>query len=397
MNTTWSSRALRAQILLSVAGALAAQSPETKAAAAEMPADLYKATAGPFAVEVIDRPWRDESRKRDISVRIYLPKTEGDAKGDAPKTKRPLVVMSHGLGGSCTTYPYFGHHLASHGYIVIAPTHVGSDTQSFMDWARDHRDEAPRAGGGWLLASISDPANLRDRPLDVTFVIDEAARNDLLKDLVDMERIGVAGHSFGAYTAMAIGGMTMDLPEGKARSLRDPRVKAVLPMSPEGPGTMGITAGSWDAFAVPVLFLTGTRDYGAGGRSAAWRRAGFEHVRGVDDYLVTLEGAGHMTFADLGGAAKYQAEDGARARLRERIRDPILEAAGGNDSADAAAHGRHVALIQALSTAFFDAYVGGDAKAKDWLAAFAAAKRGDCQAEFKPGKAAATGNAEPGK
>src|SRR5262245_20510252 len=235
MNTIRSSRALSAHVLLSVAGALAAQSPatqspETKTAPAEMPADLYKAAAGPLAVEVIDRPWRDESRKRDIPVRIYLPA----AKGDAAKTKRPLVVMSHGLGGSRTTYRYFGNHLASHGYVVIAPTHAGSDTQSFLDWSRDHRNEANKAGatgGGWLLASISDPANLRDRPLDVTFVIDEAARSDLLKDRIDMERIGVAGHSFGAYTAMAIGGMTMDLPDGKARSLRDPRVKAVLPMS----------------------------------------------------------------------------------------------------------------------------------------------------------------------
>jgi predicted dienelactone hydrolase len=237
----------------------------------------------------------------------------------------------------------------------------------------------------------------------VKFVIDEAARNALLKDLVDMERIGVAGHSFGAYTAMAIGGLTMDLPEGKARSLRDPRVKAVLPMSPEGPGTMGITAGSWDQFAVPVLFLTGTRDYGAGGRSAAWRRSGFDHVHGVDDYLVTLEGAGHMTFADLAGSAKYEADedkDGARARLRERIRERMLEAAGGNDSADAAAQQKHVALIQSVCTAFFDAYVGGDGKAKDWLAAFATARHGDCQAEFKPRKAATAGtpgNTGPGR
>src|SRR5580765_2825606 len=261
MSANWSLRAHSPLVLSFLAGAIAAQSPNgqsptgqspngTKAAPAELPAaDLYKAAPGPFAVKVIDQPWRDESRKRDVAVRIYLPDAKGNAKGDAPQTKRPLVVMSHGLGGSRTTYPYIGHHLASHGYLVIAPTHAGSDTQSFLDWSRDHRDEAQKAGaagGGWLLASISDPANLRERPLDVKFVLDEAARSDLLKDLVDMERIGVAGHSFGAYTAMAIGGMTMDLPGGKATSLRDARVKAVLPMSPEGPGTMGITAGSWD-------------------------------------------------------------------------------------------------------------------------------------------------------
>jgi pimeloyl-ACP methyl ester carboxylesterase len=51
---------------------------------------------------------------------------------------------------------------------------------------------------------------------------------------------------------------------------------------------------------VPVLFMTGTRDYGQGARSADWRRAGFEHVSGVDDYLVTLNGAGHMTFGGIG-------------------------------------------------------------------------------------------------
>src|SRR5262249_44935706 len=186
-------------------------------------------------------------------------------------------------------------------------------------------------------------------------VLDQAMRDKTLDGLVDEDKVGVLGHSFGAYTAMVVAGATVDLPDGKASSFRDARVKAVLPMSPEGPGTMGLTLSSWDRFAVPGRHLTGSRDYGAGQRSATWRRAGYEHVQGVDDYLVTLEGAGHMTFADLPGSKDdAEGQDDARATLRRQLRERFLAAAGGNDTAQPVQHERHVAMIRSLDTAFFD-------------------------------------------
>jgi predicted dienelactone hydrolase len=361
--------------------------------------DLYKSTDGPYNVRTLDHTWKDEARKnREIPVHIYIPEPKpADYATDPAKPKAPqrfpVIIFSHGLGGAGTNYAYFGQHLASHGYLVLAPTHAGSDTAALKQWikARFTRTAHPKGGGednkpdpaevqkqesGWLMSSINDPDNLRNRPLDISYLITQLSTDSMLSKLADTAHIGVAGHSFGAYTAMTIGGMTVDLPDDKGRSFRDHRVAAILPMSPEGPGAMGISQGAWEKFAAPVMFLTGTRDYGVGERSADWRRAGFENVKSVDDYLITLNGAGHMTFADPGGEG---AEPGGK--LRARIRERVNEKAGGGKDDD---QPHHVDMIKSLSTAFFDAYLRKDAAAKDWLVKFSMAKHGDCVAEFKP-------------
>ena len=363
---------------------------------------LYKSQPGRWGVKIIDEQWKDQKRNRTVPVRIYLPQDKDEQGGDE---KRAVVIFSHGLGGSGANYAYFGKHLASHGYIVIAPTHPGSDTEQAKEWIKTHgglftnsaektkerregepaeKGPEPGAGmmpgmtreGGWMMATVSDPENLRNRPKDISFVIDQIATHAIIGSITDMQRIGVAGHSFGAYTAMAVGGMTVDLPEeqgGKRQSFRDERVKAVLPMSPEGAGTMGISSGAWEKFAVPVLFLTGTKDYGSGARSAAWRREGFVAATGVDHYLVTIENAGHMTFANPGEKSAQQAAAGLGMGLL------LL---GQNDTKKQKGH---IELVESLSMAFFDAYVRGEAEAIKRLRALCISKRGDCVGEFAPG------------
>lgn len=341
--------------------------------------NLYKAGGAPLHVDVTDAIWRDGARGRDVPVRIYRPGGEG---------KFPLIVFSHGLGGSGEMYQYFGNHMAGMGYVVIAPTHHGSDTEALRAWSKEHgygkkNDE----GEGWLQAGISDPDNLRNRPKDISFVIDQAMKDPKLAEVIDADRIGVSGHSFGAYTSLAVGGLTIDLPDAKAASFRDARVKAVLPMSPQGSGTMGITKDSWSGLAVPVLFLTGTNDYGNGGRVASWRREGFENVKGVDDYLFTIDGATHMTFAGgtSGSASGSQAKTirgKIKEKLRDRVRTKSAEKSGGIDpNVD-----EHVEMAEAYAGAFFDAYLKQDVAALGWLKQYAGAKQDDCVAEFKPGK-----------
>lgn len=373
----------------------------TPPAAAPVESGLYKSEPGRWSVKIIDEQWKDEKRNRTVPVRIYLPQDKEEQGGDE---KRPVVIFSHGLGGSGANYTYFGKQFASHGYIVIAPTHPGSDTEQAKEWIKTHgglftngaektkerregepaeKGPEPGAGmmpgmtreGGWMMTTVSDPENLRNRPKDISFVIDQIPGHAIIGPIADMRRIGVAGHSFGAYTAMAIGGMTVDLPETdgrKGQSFRDERVRAVLPMSPEGAGTMGISAGAWDKFAAPVLFLTGTRDYGSGARSAAWRREGFEGATGVDHYLITIENAGHMTFANPGEKSAQQAAAGLGMGLL------LL---GQNDTKK---QKEHIQLIESLSIAFFDAYVRGDAEAMKKLRVFCMTKRSDCVAEYAP-------------
>src|SRR5262245_19604320 len=105
---------------------------QAASSAASAPQKPYKAASGPYSVSVIDEDWHDAARNRDIPVRIYLPRSS-DTRGPdhakpAGSAKLPVIVFSHGLWGSRLTYGYFGHHMASHGYIVINPTHAGSDT-----------------------------------------------------------------------------------------------------------------------------------------------------------------------------------------------------------------------------------------------------------------------------
>ncbi|MBS0191806.1 MAG: hypothetical protein U0573_12455 [Phycisphaerales bacterium] len=344
---------------------------------------LYKQDAPTCPVRITDTVWHDAARDRDVPVRIYMPVMSGQNSSGLP-----LVVFSHGLGGSGQMYGYFGKAMAERGFVVIAPTHHGSDTAALGEWAKKNGfGKKDKNGDGWLRTSISDPENLKNRPGDISFVIDRALQEPSLRDIVDVNRIGVAGHSFGAYTAMAMGGLTVEL-EGKKISFRDPRVKAVLPMSPEGAGVMGIGNDSWNDFAVPVLFLTGTNDYGSGGRAASWRREGFDHVKGVDSYLFTIAGATHMTFG--GGGASVSGEGSGdsgvggwlRAKIRDRVREKSAEKSGGMDK-DVE---EHVVLVKAYGVAFFDAYLNGKAGAKEWMKNYAAEKHEECAAEFRGGR-----------
>src|SRR3977135_1666353 len=60
----------------------------------------------------------DAARNRDIPVRIYLPAT-GEPK--------PVVLFSHGLGGSRSASKFLGEHWAARGYVAVFVQHPGSD------------------------------------------------------------------------------------------------------------------------------------------------------------------------------------------------------------------------------------------------------------------------------
>ena len=71
--------------------------------------------------EVNDFDWLDPRRQRPVPVRLYWPA------GLAADARVPLVVFSHGIGGSRRGYSYLGSHWASHGYASLHLQHVGSD------------------------------------------------------------------------------------------------------------------------------------------------------------------------------------------------------------------------------------------------------------------------------
>ena len=239
----------------------------------------YKAEAGPYAVGAIpDAMIIDSQRKKDLALSIEYPTSAGP---------HPVIIFSHGFGGSNRGYVGLSSFWASYGYVVIKPTHADSGVGGTLR-------EAPE-----LIASQT-PAEWKNRVSDITAIIDAMpaieAKYPELKGKMDASRVGVGGHSYGAFTAMVTGGA--DIFRGGRIHLADARVKAIVAMSPQGPSErFGLTEQSYLTLAVPTLFMTGTRDRGAEGEDATWRRKAFELSPAGSKTLISIEGAHHFSFS----------------------------------------------------------------------------------------------------
>jgi predicted dienelactone hydrolase len=240
----------------------------------------YNQSLGPYRVLTVDKlVLHDTARNKDVLVKIYYP----DAPGPFP-----VIIFSHGALASKDCYSGLGQYWASFGYVSIHPSHDDSIADS--------------AFRGTLQEAISDPHAWENRPKDISFVIDSLPKIEKLAPQLaaklDRKHIGVGGHSFGAYTAELIGGMTILFPgNDKPQSFTDKRVSAVLLLSPQGEGKMGLTADSWDNLRLPMLLMYGSRDFGAWGEEPDWRSEAYRKSPPGDKYQVEVEGATHMGFA----------------------------------------------------------------------------------------------------
>ena len=249
-------------------------------------------------VAEIDRLYLlDAGRDRNLGLKVFHP-VGGEG-------LLPVVLFSHGLGGSQWGYAYLGRHLAAHGYISIHCTHPGSD------W-RLWDGKSFGAAMANLRKAQEDPAIWRERPRDLRFILDQfavlAEQAPALAGRLDSARVAVAGHSLGAYTALALAGLRPTLPEGQV-DLADARPRAFVAMSPQGSGGFQ-QPGAWAAITRPVLLLSGTEDeqpMGGSGHGLAWRMQAWDGIpEGVKSMLV-LDGATHMAFAGGGMGEKPDA------------------------------------------------------------------------------------------
>ncbi|MCU1296443.1 MAG: hypothetical protein JWO91_721 [Acidobacteriaceae bacterium] len=242
----------------------------------------YAPSSGPYKVLTIENVvLHDPARNKNIPVKIYYPAGLG---------RFPVIIFSHGALASKDNYSGLGQFWASYGYVSIHPSHADS--------------VADCGFRGTLRQALSDPNGWENRPEDVSFIIDSLAHVGTfapqLVGKLDLRHIGVGGHSFGGYTAGLIGGATILLP-GKTtpQSFRDKRVSAVVLLSPQGEGIMGLSAHSWDGVRVPMLLMYGSRDFGPFGEEPVWRSEAFAKVPAGNKYEVEIEGGTHMGFAGL--------------------------------------------------------------------------------------------------
>jgi predicted dienelactone hydrolase len=290
----------------------------------------YGEEAGTSSVGSIpDVRLHDEARNRDLLITIDYPiQSTGGA--------QPLILLSHAAGGSNRGYVGLAAYWASFGYVVVRPAHGAQ-------------------------------ASATDRVRDLTFVLDsiDGLERDYpeLKGKIDHTRAGVAGHGDGALAAMLLGG-AKTFPGGA--SMADARVKAIVAMSPAGPGAMGLTNESFATIATPALFMTGSRDEGASDtETPEWRRQAFTLAPAGDKWFVLLEGASTSSFAGRlsAPAEQRQRQDEIDPFTGRRVAEPMT-------ARGQATFGRERTifhLVRSLSLGFWDAYLRGEAGGREYL------------------------------
>lgn len=237
--------------------------------------------------------WRDAARDRVVPVKIY-----------EPSDSRGMVVVSHGIGEDRQSYGYLGRALARNGFTAVHITHAGTD-RATLERGYLHLYRATKVKENWV-----------NRPLDVSFVLDK---------LDAKGPVAVVGHSAGAFTAFASGGMR----GAGGETLSDDRVSVIVPMSmPRMDGV--VAAGGYDSVTIPTLNITGTCDTSLLYRTfPRHRRIPFEQTQAPGSYLATVKGVTHNSFSNR--------ED------------------------------RNHDVIAALVVAFLNAHLAGDRAAKEWF------------------------------
>lgn len=179
--------------------------------------------------------WIDQS-SRPIVTTIWYPAMSGTvetqsnisifktgwsakmAEISASKDKYPLILLSHGTGGSAVSISWLGKKLARKGFIVAAVNHHGNTgaeektlLQGFLLW--------------W------------ERPKDIIIVINQLLKDNYFGPKIDENRIGVAGFSLGGYTALACIGAKLELDKWEKNCADNPD-NPFCHLPPEAPYTV---------------------------------------------------------------------------------------------------------------------------------------------------------------
>ena len=186
------------------------------------------------------------------------------------KGRFPLVVFSHGNGGSRNQNTFWCDYLASHGYIIVSADHTGNARWTIIN-------------GKPIVFQASERNNsAKDRPVDMSFLLDQMIRWDKGADKrfagrIDTDHVAATGMSFGSYTA-------------HWAADQDSRFKAVIAMSGAPQSHSNLT--------VPSLRMLGIEDRTLGvAGNAAIRDNHAKHTG--PSFLLELKNGGHYSFTDM--------------------------------------------------------------------------------------------------
>lgn len=293
-----------------------------------------------------------DSLDRRFEVEVWYPAVADVASPEArdvpvnkARGRHELIIFAHGFSSFRRQSASYMQLLASRGYVVASPDFPQSNINT--------------PGGPRISAVL-------DQPADVTFVINELLRlNDTAGDrfagAIDASRIGMTGHSLGGLTTiLAAYGPT-----------RDPRIKAIVAISPPGcflPKDLGA------GIEVPAMIVGGTRERVVDPGSI---RQAYDAAPSPK-YFVQIIGADHIKFADIDLDDSQFADSVAKASRGDLTNDALAitnvthgDAASclrQSDEPDAPIAGaRQRELLRTAAAPFFDAYLRNDGGAKSFL------------------------------
>ncbi len=305
----------------------------------------------------------DRKRRKDIEVRVTYPLSKVG--------QFPVVIFSHGAGGSKDVYLYLTRYWASRGYVCIQPNHSDS-----LDTENSALDKAEKMKAV-LKGLARDYSGWENRSKDIGIIIDSLPLlQKRISAKMNVNKIALAGHSYGAFTATLIAGASVPAPNSARLGLCiDERVGAIIAFSPQGVRRNEAGFGfrnqhDWDGVKIPAMFITGTQDL-IGLSTPADRRAPFEYSPPGNKFFLMVQGANHMTFAGIekGGIEGFAGGellgnqlghgalgDGLRQRLRARIQKQMGVADEKGDRK------KMLPCLQEVTTAFLNAYLKDDTK-----------------------------------
>ncbi len=299
----------------------------------------FQAATEPFPVgtsaaeinQLVSRPGPFQVRRLSTRVKasaepvdIYLPESPAfsDKSQSLPGvakqagTRRPAVVISHGLGSDRSTYAYLAQFLAAHGFAVINVEHPGSSASQLNALISGRTNQ------------VVPDEEFINRPLLISQVLDGLANQapfDKNLASIDFNNVGVIGQSFGGYTAFAVAGAPLNLtslrsacppefginislllqcqaaeiasPNQANLSFKDPRIKAIVAINPITSAVFGPE--SLGQVDIPVLMIAGSADTVAPALPEQIRP--FTWLTKRDRYLLVMEGATHFSTIGITG------------------------------------------------------------------------------------------------
>jgi len=290
----------------------------------------------------------DTKRNRRFYVLVYKPTSYSS-----------VVVISHGLSSKPEDFADIAEHLASYGYVVALPQHPGSDYKYLEDMlAGYHRN-------------VFDLNEFINRPLDVSYVIDELERrnNSEFAGKLNLTQVGAIGHSFGGYTVLSLAGAkidfenlakdcgkpytmlnialllecrALDLPHQNYQ-LQDKRIGAIVGLNPVNRSLFG--AKGLANVNIPVLLVSGSHDHIT--PSVFEQAASFIWLGSSKKYWMMEEGGTHVDFSKLDSGISSS-----------------IEAIGAFEIPDSASIDKE---FNALALAFNQVYIAGDEKYSPYL------------------------------